>query len=110
MTEANLSVYEAKLRASMIGGVVTIAHSRARDVVKRELKGRGLKVSHFSAKQISILADEYFSQNGAELLAEAVTTVERLRTLGYLGKRAQAVRNPPRLPAPSHPKSPPQPS
>jgi hypothetical protein len=108
MAEATLSVYEAKLRASMIGGVLTIAHLRARDAVKRELQGRGLKISHFSAKQISILAEEYFAQHGAELLNEAVTTVERLRTMGYLGKRAQAVRNPPRLAPPVHPKTPPQ--
>jgi hypothetical protein len=92
MAEANtLSKYEASLRASMIGGVITIAHSRARDAVKRELQGRGLKVSHFSAKQISILAEEYFAQHGAELLPEAITTVERMRAQGHLGKRAQRV-------------------
>ena len=90
MATANaLTKYEAALRASMIGGVITIAHSRARDAVKRELKGRGLKVSHFSAKQISILAEEYFAEHGAELLPDAITTVERWRAQGYLGKRAQ---------------------
>ena len=79
MATANaLTKYEAQLRARMIGGVITIAHSRARDAVKRELKGRGLKVSHFSAKQISLPADEWFTQNAAELLADAVTIVERL--------------------------------
>jgi hypothetical protein len=84
----------------MIGGVITIAHSRARDAVKRQLRDRGLKPSHFSAKQISILAEEYLAVNGAELLADAVILVERLRAEGYLGKRAQAVRNVPHLPAP----------
>ena len=47
-----------------------------------------------------MLAEEYFAQHGAELLNEAATTVERLLVEGYLGKRAQAVRNPPQLPAP----------
>ena len=93
MAEATLSVYEAKLRASMIGGVVTIARLRARDVVKRQLRDRGLKVSHFSAKEISLLAEEYFTQH-PELINEAATTVERLRVEGYLAKRAQSVRNP----------------
>ena len=108
MAQAKQSVYEAQLRASMIGGVVTIARLRARNAVKRQLRDRGLRVSHFSAKEISVLAEEYFVQHGAELLNEAATTVERLRVECYLGKRAQAVRNPPQLPAPRHPKSPPQ--
>ena len=100
MAQAKQSVYEAQLRASMIGGVFTIARLRARNAVKRQLRDRGLKVSHFSAKEISVLAEEYFTQHGAELLNEAATTVERLRVEGYLGKRAQAVRNPPRLTPP----------
>ena len=107
MAEATLSVYEAKLRASMISGVVTIARMRARNAIKRQLRDRGLKVSHFSAKEISVLAEEYFVQH-PELINEAAIVVERLRVEGYLGKRAQAVRNPPRLAAPRHPKSPPQ--
>ena len=99
MAEAKLSVYEAKLRASMINGVRTIARRLARDAAKRQLRDRGLKVSHYSAKEISLLAEEYFAQH-PELINEAVTAVERLRTGGYLGKRAQAVRNPPQLPVP----------
>jgi hypothetical protein len=107
MAEAKLSVYEAQLRTSMISGVCTIAHRLARDVVKSQLRDRGLKVSHYSAKEISSLAEEYFAQH-PELINEAATRVERLRVEGYLGKRAQAVRNPPRLVPPVHPKSPPQ--
>ena len=99
MAEAKLSVYEAELRASMIGGVLTIARRRATNAVKRQLRDRGLKVSHFSAKEISVLAEEYFAQH-PELINEAATVVERLRVEGYLGKRAQAVRNPPRSPRP----------
>ena len=99
MAQAKQSVYEAQLRASMIGGVRTIARRLARDAVKRQLRDRGLKVSHFSAKEISVLAEEYFAQH-PELINEAATVVERLRVEGYLGKRAQAVRNPPQLPAP----------
>ena len=100
MAQAKQSVYEAQLRASMIGGVVTIARLRARNAVKRQLRDRGLKVSHFSAKEISVLAEEYFAQH-PELINEAAIVVERLRVEGYLGKRAQAVRNPPRITRPS---------
>ena len=100
MAEAPLTVYEVQLRVSMIGGVFTIARMRARNAVKRQLRARGLKVSHYSAKEISVLAEEYFVQHRAALLNEAATRVERLRVEGHLGKRAQAVRNPPRLPAP----------
>ena len=99
MAQAKQSVYEAQLRASMIGGVVTIARLRARNAVKRQLRDRGLKVSHFSAKEISVLAEEYFAQH-PELINEAAIVVERLRVEGYLGKRAQAVRNPPRITPP----------
>ena len=88
MAQATQSVCEAKLRASMIGGVCTIAHQRARDAVKRQLRDKGLRVSHFSAKEISLLADEYFTQH-PELINEAATRVERLRVEGYLGKRAE---------------------
>jgi hypothetical protein len=99
MAEATLSVYEAKLRASMIAGVRTIARGLARDAAKRQLRDRGLKVSHYSAKEISVLAEEYFARH-PELINEAVTAIERLRVGGFLGKRAQAVRNPPRLTPP----------
>ena len=46
-----------------------------------------------------MLAEEYFAHH-PELINEAAIVVERLRVEGYLGKRAQAVRNPPQLPAP----------
>ena len=99
MAEATLSVYEAKLRASMISGVFTIARLRARNAVKKQLRAKGLRVSHFSAKEISILAEEYFAQHPG-LINEAATVVERMRVEGHLGKRAQAVCNPPRLTPP----------
>ena len=83
----------------MIAGVRTIAYGLARDAAKRQLRDRGLKVSHYSAKEISVLAEEYLAQH-PELINEAVTRVERMRVGGYLGKRAQAVRNPPQLPTP----------
>lgn len=44
-----------------------------------------------------MLAEEYLPQH-PELINEAATRVERLRVEGYLGKKAQAIRNPPRLP------------
>ena len=99
MAQAKQSVYEAQLRASMIGGVRAIAHRIARDAVKKQLRDKGLRVSHFSAKEIALLAEEYFAQH-PELINEAATVVERWRVEGYLGKRAQAVRNPPRLTPP----------
>lgn len=46
MTEGKQSLYEAALRVRMISGVRTIARGLARDAVKRQLRDRGLKVSH----------------------------------------------------------------
>ena len=77
MAQAKQSVYEAQLRASMIGGVRAIAHRIARDAVKKQLRDKGLRVSHFSAKEIALLAEEYFAQH-PELINEAATVVERL--------------------------------
>ncbi len=89
MAEAPLSVYEAKLRSSMIAGVRTIARQLARDAAKRQLRDRGLKVSHFSAKEISLLTEEHVARH-PEFLNEAATSVERWRAEGFFGKKAQS--------------------
>ena len=47
----------------MISGVCILAHERARDAVKRQLRDRGLKVGEFSRRRITLLADEYLAQH-----------------------------------------------
>ncbi len=90
MTKAPLTAYEAALRARMITAACTLAHQRAIKATKEALRARGLKISDYSHREISLLAIEYAKRNGQELLNDAAETIERWRTEGFFGKRAQA--------------------
>ena len=103
MTKAPLTAYQAALRARMITAACTLVHQRAIKAVEEALRARGLKVSNFSHREISLLATEYAKRHGEELINEAAQTVERRRAEGFFGKRAQAVRNAPRLAPPRAP-------
>jgi len=100
MTKAPLTAYEAALRARMITAACTLMHQRAIKAVKEALRARGLKPQQYSHREISLLANEYAKRNGEELLNDAAETVERWRTEGFFGKRAQAFQNVPRLAPP----------
>ena len=47
-----------------------------------------------------MLAEEYAKRHGEELVTEALETIERWRTQGFFGKRAQAFQNVLRLAPP----------
>jgi hypothetical protein len=89
-TKAPLTAFQAALRARMITAACTLAHQRAIAAVKVALRARGLRVTEYSHREISLMAVEYAKRNGAELLNDAAETVERWRTEGFFGKRAQA--------------------
>lgn len=57
--------------------------------MKAELQRRGEKVSHYAAREISVLAQEYLAQHGSELMPDAIATIERWILAGQFGKRAQ---------------------
>ena len=101
MTKAPLTAYEAALRARMITAACTLAHHRALKATKEALRARGLRVTNYSHRELSLLATEYAKRNGEELINEAAETIERWRTEGFFGKRAQAIGNVPRLAAPA---------
>ena len=67
--------------------------------VKEQQRGPGIKVVTLCRREIAVMADEYIARN-PELLNDAATLVERWRTEGLFRKRAQAVRNVPRLAPP----------
>ena len=48
-----------------------LAHQSARKAIKAQLRAEGLKLSQFSAKDISIRADAYFDVHRERLIAEA---------------------------------------
>jgi hypothetical protein len=89
MAEANCSVHQAQLRASMSLAVGTLALQRAMALTKRQLQAQGQKPSHFSHRDLRVRAEAYLADHREELIAEAKVVVERWRAEGFFGKRAK---------------------
>ena len=51
--------------------VIVLAHQSARKAIKAQLRAEGLKLSQFSAKNISIRAEAWFDVHRERLIAEA---------------------------------------
>ena len=51
--------------------VIVVAKLRARRVVKDQIRAKGLKVSHYTAREISEQAEEYMAAHAEELVAKA---------------------------------------
>jgi len=93
MTKATPSNFEVTLRARMGVAVVTLARQRATTRVKEQLRAQGLKVAHFTHREIAVAAEEYLAEHPG-LIAEAKPIVLRWFAEGSFGKRAaQAVQN-----------------
>jgi site-specific recombinase XerD len=69
--------------------VIVLAIQRAKRSMQRQLQAQGIKLASVSARDISHLAEAYLAQHRHELIAEAMTTVERWTARGMFGKRAQ---------------------
>jgi len=88
MAEANRSIPQIHtIRITTAANV--LAQLRARQAVKDQLRKQGLKVSHYAARDITVMACEYLSQHRSELLPPAIETIERWTLAGEFGKRAQ---------------------
>ena len=97
MAEANHSLHHAYLRARIGVAVMTLARQRAIARVKEQLRAKGLKVAHFTHREIVVAAEEYLAEH-PELIAEAKPIVLRWFAEGVFGKRAaQSVRIHPEL-------------
>jgi hypothetical protein len=66
-----------------------LAMLRSRNAVKRELQKHGLKVSAYSAREITSWATVYLDDHSAELIPEAIANARAMIASGALGKRAQ---------------------
>ena len=88
MVEANHSVQQTQLRASMGQAAICLARQRAIAAVKLALQGQGGKPQYIARREIVILAEEYLAAHRAELIAEAKPIVEQWRREGFFGKRA----------------------
>jgi hypothetical protein len=80
---------QAQARASMAHATITLARHSALKATKRQLQAQGLKVNHFSRRDLVARAEVYLADHREELIAEAKPIVERWRVEGFFGKRAR---------------------
>jgi len=76
------------LELQLLGARKTLARASACKAVKDEFKAKGMKISGFSGREISLAANSYLCAH-PELLVEAAERVERWIAAGHFGKRAQ---------------------
>ena len=88
MIETNHSItpLSPQFRASISMAVRVLAQRSAVEIVKHQLRARGLKVYSFAHREIVAVAHDYIAAH-AELIAEATVTVEERRPEGFFGKR-----------------------
>jgi hypothetical protein len=88
MAEANHSLQQIlPLRITTAAHV--LAQLRARQAVKRQLQAKGEKVSHYAAREITVLARQYLAEHRSELMPEAIANARAMILRGDLDKRAQ---------------------
>jgi hypothetical protein len=54
---------------------MVIARMRAKKAVVAQLRAQGLKPQHYSAREIGLMADDYFDQHREPLINKAVEDV-----------------------------------
>jgi len=66
-----------------------LAQLEARKAVKDQIKKKGEHVSHYSAREITIIAREHLTQHRVSLMPDALERARAMILSGLLGKRAQ---------------------
>ena len=91
MAEAADSLRLTQLRASMGIAINVLARHRALNLTKAQLRSAGLKVSHFSRRDLVVRAEAYLAQHREELIAEAKVVVERWQAQGFFGRAGLSI-------------------
>jgi hypothetical protein len=90
MAEANHRLpqilHEAQARITT--AAVVLAQLRARNAVKDQIRKQGLKLTHYTAREITGWANVYLDEH-PELIPEAIANARAMILRGDLGKRAQ---------------------
>jgi hypothetical protein len=97
MAQANASLSpkrQAEREQRFRCAVRTIALMRAKQAVKAQWRADGLKVSHFSAREIALQAEAYIAQHREELIARAATDVARFPEFANIVTTAQSQSGP----------------
>ena|SRR6476620_1556269 len=87
MAEATKSAHQAQVPASMGAAAYTLARYAAIKAPKAALRRQGLRVSHFSQRDLVVRAEAYLADHREELMAEAKLTVERWQAEGFFGAK-----------------------
>ena len=69
-----------------------LAHREAVKAVKHQLRAQGEKVSHYSAKEITALAEAYLAEHQAELFEEVRQLIAGSARLQELCQKAECRR------------------
>jgi hypothetical protein len=87
MAEANASLPQIHtIRITTAARV--LAQLRARNAVKEELRKQGLKLTQYSAREITGWAIVYLDDHQSELMPRAIEEARGMILWGVLGKRA----------------------
>jgi hypothetical protein len=79
---------QIQLRITTASRVLAMLHSR--NAVKEALRNRGLKLTEYSAREITSWARVYLQDHHAELMPDAIKTATQWALAGEFGKRMQA--------------------
>jgi hypothetical protein len=66
-----------------------LAQLRARNAVKEELRKQGLKLTQYSAREITSWANVWLDDHRSELMPDAIEEARAMILSGAMGKRAQ---------------------
>ena len=72
--------------------IVGLARQTARNAVKAELRAKGLRVTNFSARDLSVMADDYLARHRAELIGATWERVRNAPALWELYEKEQRDR------------------
>jgi hypothetical protein len=91
MAEANASLQQIQVQAQarITTAAKCLAMLRSRNAVKEELRKHGLKLTEFSAAEITSWANVYLDDHHETLIPEAIEEARAMILRGDLGKRAQ---------------------
>jgi hypothetical protein len=67
-----------------------LAQIKARQAVKDQLRSKGEKVTHYAARDITLMAQDWLTLHSAELMPDCLERARKMILSGALGKRAQA--------------------
>jgi hypothetical protein len=92
MAEANASLQQiqAQAQARITTAAKCLAMLRSRNAVKEELRKHGLKLTQFSAAEITSWAHVFLDDHHETLIPAVIAEARAMILKGALGKRARA--------------------